>query len=271
MFCDPNPGIARWDLRYHRVLCSCCGFRHILKPLEVTRDNVPQSKKQYTQNSLSKLFLDLDISKRLSRWKFIESLKFEPRKLPEFQRSQRLQDCEQHKTICFLPALRNNICIDDDVDDAEESRSHEKWWVWKQTTLILWCVSCVRVERARTWATLAMSISFDFFFRSITLSGCLCHAHKSRYKASVAYLYLEMLDSCVCPFAERWQSITFAARQLHYYHKWLHMIVAASCRKVRCLFRQSNRWYHLSSAARSGFALGFVLGIVIACKDLTCK
>ena len=63
MFCDPNPGIARWDLRYHRVLCSCCGFRHILKPLEVTRDNVPQSKKQYTQNSLSKLFLDLDISK----------------------------------------------------------------------------------------------------------------------------------------------------------------------------------------------------------------
>ena len=166
MFCDPNPGIARWDLRYHRVLCSCCGFRHILKPLEVTRDNVPQSKKQYTQNSLSKLFLDLDISKRLSRWKFIVSLKFEPRKLPEFQRSQRLQDCEQHKTICFLPALRNNICIDDDVDDAEESRSHEKWWVWKQTSLILWCVSCVRVERARThgllWPCLLVLIFFSF-------------------------------------------------------------------------------------------------------------
>ena len=123
---------------------------------------------------------------------------------------------EQYKTICFLPALRNNICIDDDVDDAEESRIHEKWWVWKQTTLILWCVSCVRVERARTHGLLwpCLLVLIYFFVRSHCQDVCVTHTKtgtKRRWPTctsrcwTVVFVHLlnddkvsrSLLDSCI--------------------------------------------------------------------------
>ena len=118
---------------------------------------------------------------------------------------------------------------------------------------------CTCQTGRNTWVTLAMSTTFGVFFVWWHCQDvCVTHtkAGTKRWRPT------SMLDICVCPLVEQpWQSIMFAGRgvsvggQLPYYHKLLHMIVTALCRKVQCLFRQSDRLYHPSSAARSGFAL----------------
>lgn len=274
MFCDPNPGIARWDLRYHRVhpvhvvvsdtFWSLWRWRGTMCPNP--RSNTPRIRCLH----MSKLFLDLDISKG-------------------YQGGNSLNPWNSSRENCQSFKDRNDCKIVSNIKQflfpasMEEQYLHRRWcwrcWgvsqSWEMVGLetnhsyFMMRKLCKGRTDKNTWATLAMSISFVFFFvRWHCQDVCVTHTKagtKRRWPTctsrcwTLVFVHLlnddkasrSLLDSCITIINDcTWLSLHHVAKSL---------------------FRQSNRWYHFSSAARSGFALGFVLGIVIACKDLTCK
>ena len=191
-------------------------FWRFLKPLEVTRDNVPQSKKQYTQNSLSKLFLDLDISKG-------------------YQGGNSLNPWNSSRENCQSFKDRNDCKIVSNIKQflspasIEEQYLHRRWcwrcWgvsqSWEMVGLetnhsyFMMRKLCKGRTDKNTWATLAMSISFDFFFvRSRCQDVCVTHTKagtKRRWPTctsrcwTVVFVHLlnddkasrSLLDSCI--------------------------------------------------------------------------